>query len=480
MSHTDTEPVILWFRQDLRLIDNPALDFAVKSDKPIIALFIMDETSPGLRLMGAAQKWWLNQSLQKLSQSLEQRGTKLVLKRGPSEDVLNDLIHETSANAVLWNRRYGAAEEELDAKIKANLIERGITAKSFAGLLMHEPSLVRTKTGNPYKVYTPFWKTFRAQAHIRKPSQAPNEIKTPEQLPTSDPLKDWHLHPTKPDWSGTIADEWAPGEDGAQAALQAFLNENLRFYNEARDLPGPDRTSKLSPFLRFGEISPYQLWHACYDPKWTASDSARETWAKELVWREFSYHLLHNFQRMDENNFNPKFDEFPWANNPTFLKAWQQGTTGYPIVDAGMRQLYQTGWMHNRVRMIVGSFLVKHLLIDWRDGEKWFWDCLVDADPASNPAQWQWVAGSGADAAPYFRIFNPMLQSEKFDKEGDYIRRYVPELADLPSKYIHVPWEAPLEILQTAHVTLGNSYPLPIVDHKKAREKALSALNGTK
>ncbi|MFD0917455.1 cryptochrome/photolyase family protein [Pseudahrensia aquimaris] len=473
-------PTLMWFRQDLRLLDNPAVCHAAEAGRPVVAVYIHDEQTSGIRPLGAAQKWWLNQSLKKLNQAVEKKGNHLIFRSGPADRVIDELVKETGAASVVWNRRYGESEEKLDASIKSALTDRGIEAKSFKALLMHEPALVRTKTGNPYKVYTPFWKTFRAEADVRQPLPAPGELKAPDSYPKSDDLASWGLHPSKPDWSGTIADKWTPGEDAAQEQMEHFLADDLRVYDEARDHPGPDRTSRLSPYLRFGEISPFQLWHAAHDQRRTAGDSARETWVKELVWREFSYHLLHNFQSLHEKNFNEKFDAFPWANNASFLTAWQTGKTGYPIVDAGMRQLYQTGWMHNRVRMIVGSFLVKHLLIDWREGERWFWDCLVDGDPASNPAQWQWVAGSGADAAPYFRIFNPMMQSEKFDKKGEYIRQYIPELAQLPDKHIHMPWEAPLTVLRDAGVKLGDTYPMPIVDHKTAREKALAALNETK
>ena len=474
------KPIILWFRQDLRLSDNPALNRAAESGRPVLPVFVYDSQSPDVRSYGAAQKWWLNHSLNSLSQSLEKIRLPLLLLRAPAEDAIRNLIVETGADAICWNRRYGKGEQAIDASIKAWAKEKSVDAKSFGGMLLHEPDVARTQTGNPYKVYTPFWKKFSANGPVRKPLSAPDAVKSFDAYPTGEKLEDWGLLPTRPDWAGDIAAEWTPGESGAEERLDQFLAENLCDYDTMRDHPGPDRTSKLSPHLRFGEVSPYQLWHACHDQRRRADPKAREVWAKELVWREFSYHLLHHWPDLHESNFQEKFDAFPWKENKNALSAWQKGQTGYPIVDAGMRQLWQTGWMHNRVRMIVASFLVKHLLIDWREGERWFWDTLVDGDPAANPAQWQWVAGSGADAAPYFRIFNPMLQGEKFDKEGQYIRQYVPELAEMPDKYIHTPWEAPGDVLKTADVVLGETYPHPIVDHQAARKRALEALETTR
>ncbi|MEL6751271.1 MAG: deoxyribodipyrimidine photo-lyase, partial [Pseudomonadota bacterium] len=348
--------------------------------------------------------------------------------------------------------------------------------RSFDGLLMHEPARVRTGSDKPYKVYTPFWKNLAASLDVRQPLPAPEKLKAPSTSPNSDELDDWNLLPTKPDWSGGISERWTVGETAAHERSDAFLADDLRTYDDARDDPGLDRTSRMSPYLRFGHVSPHQLWHAAQDGRRTADPKARETFLKELVWREFSYHLLSNFRPLHEENFNPKFDDFEWRDDPEGLKAWQKGRTGYPIVDAGMRQLWQTGWMHNRVRMITASFLVKHLLIDWREGERWFWDTLVDGDPASNPAQWQWVAGTGADAAPFFRIFNPILQATKFDPKGTYIKHFVPELKNLPNKFLGAPWEAGTAALNEAGIQLGKTYPRPIVDHKTARERALDTL----
>lgn len=476
----DDGPLILWFRQDLRISDNPALVHAAQSGREVLALFVLDEVSPDVRPMGAAQKWWLHHSLESLARDLGKMDVPLVLKRGAATDIVKEIIEETDAKAICWNRRYGEGEQSVDIEVKEFAKERGLEAASFAGLLMHEPSKIRTGNGDPYRVYTPFWKKFRSNGEPRKPLPRPDTIRTYGGKVDSDDLDGWSLLPTKPNWAQGISETWTPGEDAAMEQARHFASNDLDAYDSARDQPGPDRTSRMSPHLRFGEISPYQLWHMCYDHRHTASDKARETWAKELVWREFSYHLLQEWPHLATENFNSKFDSFPWKDNADHLSAWQRGQTGYPIVDAGMRQLWQTGWMHNRVRMIVGSFLVKHLLIDWREGEKWFWDTLVDGDPASNPAQWQWVAGSGADAAPYFRIFNPIMQAEKFDSDGTYIHKYVPELSKLPAKHLSAPWDAPDEVLEKAGVKLGETYPKPIVNHAKARERALDAYDKSK
>ncbi|MGI9364296.1 MAG: cryptochrome/photolyase family protein [Rhizobiaceae bacterium] len=475
-----SKPIILWFRQDLRLTDNPALCYAADSGKPVIFCYIHDEVSESVRPMGSAQKWWLHHSLLSLSKSLQEFGGQLILRSGPAADVIARLVSETAADEICWNRRYGEGEQAVDRFIKEDFPG---TAKSFGGMLLHEPSLVRTGSGKPYKVYTPFWKNLSSQSTPRQPLPKPESIHASTQVLKGDELASWALLPTVPNWAHGIAETWQPGESSAALAMNQFIKKHIQTYDSNRDLPGPDQTSRLSPHLRFGEISPYQLWHASYSG--TArndrnSERAREIWRKELVWREFSYHLLQEWPSLATSNFNSSFDRFPWTEDHHNITAWQKGMTGYPIVDAGMRQLYQTGWMHNRVRMIVGSFLVKHLMIDWRVGERWFWDTLVDGDPAANPAQWQWVAGTGADAAPYFRIFNPILQASKFDPDGIYIKKYVPELNKLPARYLPAPWQAPDSELAKAGVKLGNTYPKPIVDHQFARNRALDALQSLK
>ena len=348
---------------------------------------------------------------------------------------------------------------------------------SFAGRLLHEPARMETKAGGPFKVYTPFWRAVENGGEPRDPLPAPGSLAAPERFPASEKLRDWKLLPEMPDWSREIADCWTPGEAAARRRLENFIEHGLDGYADRRDRPADTKaTSGLSPHLALGEISPFQLWHATRSLPGNIAGRDLTTWRKEIVWREFCHHLLYHFPRLGDENYNERFDDFPWRSDEAALEAWQKGRTGYPIVDAGMRQLWRTGWMHNRVRMIAASFLTKHLLIDWREGEAWFWDTLVDADQASNAANWQWVAGSGADAAPYFRIFNPILQGEKFDPDGVYVRRCVPEIARLPDKYIHKPWKAPEADLEMAGIRLGETYPGPIVEHKGATAKGARRL----
>lgn len=467
-------PIIVWFRNDLRIADNAALLKAAQNEQETICLYVFDDDADETTEYGGAQKWWLYHSLTALAKSLKAIDAKLILRRGSPEKIIKELIDETGAKSVLWNRRYATSHIKRDTKLKSDLTDSDIEVISFDGALLHEPTKLRTGSGSPYKVYTPFWRALSGMDDPRDPAPKPDKIVPYSKPLKSDSLDDWSLLPTKPDWAGGIADEWTPGEKGAWERLGDFLDGPINDYKEGRDFPAQNDTSKLSPHLTFGEISPYQIW-AEVNAKQATHTPNKEVFRKEVVWREFSYHLLVNFEDLKNKNYNDHFDAFPWNDGKKHFEAWQQGKTGYPIVDAGMRQLWQTGWMHNRVRMIVASFLIKHLLIDWREGEKWFWDTLVDADPASNTASWQWVAGSGADASPYFRIFNPILQGEKFDKHGEYVKLYCPELRDIPEKYIHKPWEAPEKTLEKAGVTLGETYPEPVVDHKTARERALAA-----
>ncbi len=467
-------PAILWFRNDLRLADNRALTAAIASGAAIVPVYIHDPKAAGLWTPGGASRWWLHQSLAALAQSLKERGAPLILRAGKSEEVLAELASESGAAAIYFSRAYepwaSAQEERIKQKFSG-----GIELKRYAGAMLREPEEVRTKSGDPFKVYTPFWRALTALGAPSAPVPAPKSITPPQKKLTSDRLADVKLLPTKPDWAGGMREMWQPGEEGAQSRLDAFLKASLASYAETRNLPAIDGTSRLSPHLHFGEISPRVCWHraAAAKDKVKASDTALETILKELVWREFSYHLLVHWPDLPEKPFRREFAGFPWKTSAANLNAWQRGQTGYPIVDAGMRQLWYTGWMHNRVRMIVASFLIKHLLIPWQAGEEWFWDTLVDADLASNAASWQWVAGSGADAAPYFRIFNPITQGEKFDAEAAYVRRWVPEIATLPNDVIHAPWTASASILAKAGIVLGKSYPLPVVDHADARQRAL-------
>ena len=469
---SDTAPLILWFRKDLRLDDNHALLSAIETGRPIVPVYILDTVDGPL---GAAQAWWLHHSLEALGASLKESGSRLVLRKGKPLDVLRSLIRETGAGAVHWNRNYDPPGQALGVSVKEALRKDGISAESFAGQLLHEPTRLMTGAGGPYRVYTPFWRALTAEGEPQEPDAAPKSLKAPHHWPESEALADWHLLPTRPDWAKGFHEIWEPGEAGAQKRLKAFVKGAIDGYKLRRDIPGEETTSRLSPHLAFGEISPRRVWHATRSLPERIADEDYIHFRKELVWREFSYHLLVHFEDLATKNWNDRFDAFPWSDNETLLKAWQRGRTGYPIVDAGMRQLWTHGWMHNRVRMIAASFLIKDLLIDWRVGERWFRDTLVDADPASNAASWQWVAGSGADAAPFFRVFNPILQGEKFDAEGRYVRRFVPELAKLDNKFIHRPFEAPLATLKAAGISLGKTYPQPIVSHAGARDTALAA-----
>jgi deoxyribodipyrimidine photo-lyase len=469
------DPAIVWFRNDLRIQDNEAL-VAAAQHSSVVPVYIRQAGGAG-RALGAARQWWLHRSLQTLAEALEGLGAPLVLLSGDPSELIPGLIETTGASAVYWNRRYDPAHLESDSAIKADIQGQNLVCESFAGQLLHEPTKLRTGSGTHYKVYSPFWRAMEPDVENRPPLEAPQSL-TPcasfSDLAT-ETLDSWHLLPKKPDWSPGLVDAWTPGETGAHERLADFIEDRMQGYDERRDIPGVDATSGLSPHLASGEITPAQIFEALKNTETDGAPADRTKFRKEIGWREFAWHLLVNEPALAEKNHNPKFDSFPWLNNARALAAWQKGLTGYPIVDAGMRQLWQTGWMHNRVRMIVASFLTKHLLIDWRTGEDWFWDTLVDADPASNAASWQWVAGSGADASPYFRIFNPVLQGEKFDTEGDYVRSFVPELAQMPKKFIHKPWAAPEQVLAAAGVRLGDTYPHPIIDHKLARDRALAA-----
>ncbi|WP_395675336.1 cryptochrome/photolyase family protein [Inquilinus sp.] len=468
---------LLWFRQDLRLDDNPALAAAIRRGGPVIPVCILDPDGEGDWPPGGAARWWLHHSLAALAGALVERGSRLVLRQGPATAVLDELIAETGATAVLWNRRYEPASVERDTVLKSGLKQRGIAAESFNGALLFEPWEIHTGAGTPFKVFTPFWRACLQRGGIAEPQAAPTEIPAPPRWPRSDDLDRWELLPAKPDWAGGLRQAWMPGEAGARKRLTAFLRHGLTGYETARDRPDVDGSSCLSPHLHWGEIGPRRVWQVV---EYAAAETpglraAADAYQRELGWREFAAHLLAARPEMPAEPLDRRFSDYPWETDRKALRAWQQGLTGYPIVDAGMRQLWQTGWMHNRVRMIAASFLIKDLRIHWREGEAWFWDTLVDADLANNAFNWQWVAGCGADAAPYFRIFNPVLQGEKFDPDGAYVRRFVPELSRLSPKWIHKPWQAPAAVLAEADLDLGRTYPRPIVDHGDARRLALAA-----
>ena len=471
------QPIILWFRHDLRLGDNHALKRALAEGGPVIPVFVLDDATPHKWRAGGASRWWLHYSLAALARDLDAIGSRLVLRRGNAVDVVAKLALECKARAVHVSRAYQPWAARVELELKQRLDKDGVAFRRFAGTLLFEPEAVRTKEGGPFRVYSPFWRAAAEKAEIPQPESRPQSMPAPAKWPKSETLEHFDLLPTKPDWAGGLAETWTPGEAGAAARLTTFLQSALGGYADDRNRPDLPATSRLSPHLAFGEISPATLWHAAHDFAYRKPTLQKglEVFAKELVWREFSYHLLSHWPTLPDANFRPEFDLFPWLNAPHHLEAWQRGQTGYPIVDAGMRELWHTGYMHNRVRMITGSFLVKDLMLPWQAGATWFWDTLVDADLASNSASWQWVAGSGADAAPYFRVFNPTLQGAKFDPNGVYVRRWVPELTGLPDDALHRPWEAPSMVLRAAGVELGRNYPHPIVDHAQARDRALAA-----
>ena len=474
--------MIVWFRLDLRLADNPALRAATKAagHAGIVPVYIWapDEEAPFAP--GAASRVWLHDSLRALSSALAARGSRLVLRVGPSLDTLLELADRTGACAVFWNRRYEPAVAARDARVDAALRTRGLTTATDLGLpsanLLWEPEALTTKAGRPFRMFTPFWRACRAQPPP-EPAPAPGRLPSPQRWPASVPLAALGLRP-RVGWDAGLRAAWSPGEAGARARLNRFVRHGLPRYAQDRDRPDLDASSRLSPHLHFGEIGPRTAWNAVE----RAAGRRRidpSPFLRELAWREFAHHLLHHFPRSAEAPLRPAFLRFPWAPAAA-ARAWRCGLTGYPLVDAGMRELWATGFMHNRVRMVAASFLVKHLLVRWQEGARHFWDTLVDADLADNTLGWQWCAGSGADAAPYFRIFNPMIQGRTFDPTGAYVRRWVPELAKLPSGLIHAPWSAPAEILARAGVALGRTYPLPIVDHGWARARALAAFDEIK
>ena len=470
---------IVWFRADLRLADNPALQAAIDQGS-VLPVFIWSPEEEGAWPPGAACKWWLHQSLAKLETSLGECGSQLILQQGPSAETLVKIARQTGAKTVFWNRRYEPASLQQDAQVEKSLKDAGLATASFNSSLLFEPWVIKNKSGKPFQVFTPFWKTCLAAAQIPKPLPKPSTIPSPKRFQDSLPLESLKLQPTLP-WAKGLAAHWSPGEVGAHLAVKRFCKSGLAAYQTARNLPAQPGTSSLSAHLHFGEISPRQIWQKCQPAiSQESNNPLQNQFLTELGWREFAHHLLYHFPHTPTEPLRKEFTRFPWRRIPEQLKAWQKGQTGYPLVDAGMRQLWAIGWMHNRVRMIVASFLVKDLLLSWQEGAAWFWDTLVDADLANNTLGWQWTAGCGADAAPFFRIFNPVSQGEKFDPDGDFVRHWVPELAKLPARWIHCPWEAPEQVLTNAGVRLGQNYPERIVSHSIAREVALEAFQKLK
>lgn len=465
-------PILLWLRQDLRLDDHPALSAAAAAG-PVVPVYVLDD-SPQSWGPGGASRWWLHHSLAALGRDLAERGAPLILRRGDPAEIIPRLVAETGARALYVSRLYDGHNRAIGERIRAALPDTEI--KSFNSALLFEPWSIRNKAGQPYRVFTPFWRCCLEQGPPPPPQPAPERLSAPAALPASLSLDDLALLPVKPDWAGGLRQSWTPGEAAARECLGDFVEDHLANYHLMRDRPDQPGTSRLSPYLHFGEISPRRIWHEVAARNAPGGDS----FLRELGWREFCHNLLHLHPDLPERSLKAEFVNFPWAAEDGHFDAWTRGRTGYPIVDAGMRAMWHSGWMHNRVRMIVGSFLVKDLLLPWQKGEAWFWDVLVDADLASNAAGWQWISGSGADAAPYFRVFNPVLQGEKFDPRGRYVRQWVPELARMPDMYIHRPWEAPPHVLREAGVELGVTYPRPIVDHGAARRRALAAYEQTR
>ena len=479
MQKPSAPPTIVWFRQDLRIADNPALTAAAERGAPVLPLFVLDDG--GDWTPGGASRWWLHLSLAALANDLKARGAPLCLRRGKAADILPAVAKEAGARALFWNRCYEPRAVARDKDLKRQLSDAGLAARSFNGSLLVEPWELTTGEGTPYKVFTPFWKALQAAGDPPAPLAPPKTLKGRARI-ASDDLGDWNLLPKQPDWAGGLRAAWAPGETGAAARLADFLDGAAASYRENRDRPDLAGTSRLSPHLHWGEISPRQVWQATRRAVDAGSvhAGAAEAFLRQLAWRDFSHSLLFHWPDLPEQPWCDAFSAFPWRDDDEGFVAWCHGRTGYPLVDAGMRQLWLTGWMHNRVRMVAASFLVKQLLIPWQRGEAWFWDTLVDADLANNAAGWQWVAGCGADAAPYFRIFNPVRQGETFDPNGDYVRQWIPEISALPDAVIHRPWEASQDVLEKAKVTLGKTYPRPIVDHRAARVRALAGYEDVK
>ena len=465
---------ILWYRHDLRVSDHAALAAALRAGGPVVPVFILDDEAAGAWKMGGAGRWWLHHSLTALVADLERLGARLILRRGATRDILPALARETGATSVHTGGGPEPWMRSLDREVAEVLARDGVKLQRHRTRTMFNPETIRNGQGGAFGVYSPFAKACLATGGPKPPIPAPDHIPFPEAAPGSDNLADWKLLPTHPDWAGGLRETWTPGSAGARARLDAFLDHALDSYANNRNLPGIASTSMLSPHIVWGDVSLNEVWFAADDAA-KGEGKGLETFHKELLWREFSAYLLWHHPDLPEKPLRPNYAAMPFRDSPAELRAWQRGQTGIPIVDAAMRQLWQTGWMHNRLRMITASFLTKHLLVSWQTGEAWFWDTLCCADLSANSASWQWVAGSGADAAPFFRVFNPVLQGRKFDADGAFVRRFVPELARLPNELIHSPWDASPAELAAAAVTLGETYPHSIVHLGEGRDRALAA-----
>lgn len=463
-------PNIVWFRRDLRLTDNPAWNAALRTRRPVIPLYIHAPREEGRWPRGAASRWWLHHALTDLRNQLAAIGTELVIRSGSdSLAILREIINQSGASHVFWNRCHDPAIIKRDTAARQHLTAAHVTVQSFNGSQLLAPHKLRNKSGNPFQVFTPFWKHCLTH-NVPQPDTA-TETPLPHHT-TGGSVDGLRLLPTHP-WADGIAGFWNPTRQGAEELLEKATHKATP-YPDTRDLPAADGTSRLSPYLHFGQISPREFFHTIRSGT-TDVETADTGILRQLYWREFSAHLLYHFPHSQDTALKPEYDAFPWHFDETLIRAWQNGLTGFPIVDAGMRQLWHTGWMHNRVRMIAASLLVKHLLQPWQEGARWFWDTLVDADLPNNTMGWQWIAGSGADASPYFRIFNPIIQGKKFDPAGTYIKTWLPELQHVPPKHIHTPWEMPPSELQAAKVTLGKTYPHPVTTHPDGRKNALNA-----
>lgn len=448
---------IIWLRNDLRLYDNEALNYAYENKHEVLFLYIFDQSSS----IGSASKWFLHQCLESFQSDIKKKyNADLIINSGNPQKILEEAVKKYDINSIIWNRVYEPAAIKRDAKIKEYFKQKNLDVKSFNSSLLFEPSKIKNLSGTYFKVFTPFWKKCLTQiSNISNPCQIPKSLniiqtKGNEFLIR---LNNLNLVPKNPNWANNWNQLYKISEENAHDLAEDFIKNKMINYKIGRDFPASDNTSRLSSYLHFGLISSKQLYHKLII---FAGNTGLDHFLSEIGWREFSYHLLYHFAELPSNNFKSKFDNFAWENNQDHLEKWQKGMTGFPLIDAGMRQLWQTGWMHNRVRMVVASFLIKNLLIDWRIGASWFWDCLIDADLAANSASWQWVAGSGVDASPYFRIFNPITQSQKFDPTGEYIRRWVPEISDLSDKEIHQPLKR-------------ENYPEEMIDLKFSRNRAL-------
>ncbi len=472
---SNTSASIVWFRQDLRLEDNAALAAAVARGGPVIPVYIWSPDEEGDWAPGESSRWWLSRSLAGLQHDMGQAGSRLVVRRGRSAAVLRSLLAETGATAVFMNRRYEPAANRRDQELMASLASNGTDVFVFDESLLFDPARVLNQSGKPYRVFTPYWNRLLSIEDPGKRVPKPVLIPAPADWPKSTDVDRLQLLKNNSS-TERLERYWVPGENGAMEQFKKFLGHGIHDYKTRHNIPGETGTSRLSPHLHFGEISPRRMW---YDIRKTHGEEPHKSaYLRQLAWREFSYYLLYHFPFCENAPLNETFKVFPWREDPDTLQAWKEGQTGYPLVDAGMRELAVTGWMHNRVRMVTASFLVKHLMINWRTGARWFWEKLVDADLANNTMGWQWTAGCGADAAPYFRVFNPVLQGTRFDPSGEYVRQWIPELAGLPDRYVHQPWKAPASILDQAGLKIGLGYPAPIVDHDFARTRALEAYAG--